>query len=247
VSPVKYELGFYIPGDGILHSDRRENLKTTLISNVLSSLHVQGSWLLGVISRHVCILEALRLILTTTQSQAVQLAHSLMLLVKYELQSLGSHSGCPGVETGASLVWNLSWPERHRIRISSSTFVFPATHSFHQLLYNHHHHHAWPRAGTIGQRMASVQVYLVGIPTPIRLFIWNIIYLHVSLWHSFPPMSDVINIFIYYLKRPLNCPTWAVPYKLTKNHSKKKKKKTFPQNILGISFDRNAETNVRIT
>jgi hypothetical protein len=26
VSPVKYELGFYIPEDGILHSYRRENL-----------------------------------------------------------------------------------------------------------------------------------------------------------------------------------------------------------------------------
>jgi hypothetical protein len=27
VSPVKYELGFCIPKDAILHSDRRENLK----------------------------------------------------------------------------------------------------------------------------------------------------------------------------------------------------------------------------
>jgi hypothetical protein len=27
VSPVKYELGSYIPEDGILHSDRRGNLK----------------------------------------------------------------------------------------------------------------------------------------------------------------------------------------------------------------------------
>jgi hypothetical protein len=27
VSPVKYELGFYISEDGILHSHRRENLK----------------------------------------------------------------------------------------------------------------------------------------------------------------------------------------------------------------------------
>jgi hypothetical protein len=27
VSPVKYELGFYIPEDGIRHSHRRENLK----------------------------------------------------------------------------------------------------------------------------------------------------------------------------------------------------------------------------
>jgi hypothetical protein len=27
VSPVKYELGFYIPEDAILHSDRREHLK----------------------------------------------------------------------------------------------------------------------------------------------------------------------------------------------------------------------------
>jgi hypothetical protein len=28
VSPVKYELCFYIPEDGILHSDRREHLKS---------------------------------------------------------------------------------------------------------------------------------------------------------------------------------------------------------------------------
>jgi hypothetical protein len=28
VSPVKYELGVYIPEDGILHSHRRENLKS---------------------------------------------------------------------------------------------------------------------------------------------------------------------------------------------------------------------------
>jgi hypothetical protein len=28
VSPVKYELGLYIPEDDILHSHRRENLKS---------------------------------------------------------------------------------------------------------------------------------------------------------------------------------------------------------------------------
>jgi hypothetical protein len=28
VSPVKYELGYYIPDDDILHSRRRENLKS---------------------------------------------------------------------------------------------------------------------------------------------------------------------------------------------------------------------------
>jgi hypothetical protein len=28
VSPVRYELGFYIPEDGILHSHRREELKS---------------------------------------------------------------------------------------------------------------------------------------------------------------------------------------------------------------------------
>jgi hypothetical protein len=28
VSPVKYELGFYIPEDGILHTHRSENLKS---------------------------------------------------------------------------------------------------------------------------------------------------------------------------------------------------------------------------
>jgi hypothetical protein len=31
VSPLKYELGFYTPDDGILHSHRRENLKAYIV------------------------------------------------------------------------------------------------------------------------------------------------------------------------------------------------------------------------
>jgi hypothetical protein len=31
VSPVKYELGFYIPGDDNLHRHRRENLKYYIV------------------------------------------------------------------------------------------------------------------------------------------------------------------------------------------------------------------------
>jgi hypothetical protein len=30
VSPLKYELGFYIPEDDILHSHRRENLRSDI-------------------------------------------------------------------------------------------------------------------------------------------------------------------------------------------------------------------------
>jgi hypothetical protein len=33
VSPLRYELGFYIPEDGILQSHRRENLKTYIVRN----------------------------------------------------------------------------------------------------------------------------------------------------------------------------------------------------------------------
>jgi hypothetical protein len=32
MSPVKYELGGYIPEDGILHSHRRENLKSNSVN-----------------------------------------------------------------------------------------------------------------------------------------------------------------------------------------------------------------------
>jgi hypothetical protein len=32
MSPVKYELGFYITEDDILHSHRRENLKSYMVS-----------------------------------------------------------------------------------------------------------------------------------------------------------------------------------------------------------------------
>jgi hypothetical protein len=38
VSSVKYELGFYIPGDGILHSHRRDNLKYYFLLVISSSL-----------------------------------------------------------------------------------------------------------------------------------------------------------------------------------------------------------------
>jgi hypothetical protein len=31
VSPVRYELGFYIPEDDIFHSHRRENLKSYML------------------------------------------------------------------------------------------------------------------------------------------------------------------------------------------------------------------------
>jgi hypothetical protein len=43
VSPVKYELGFYISEDGILHSDRRENLKSYNCNGILlQNLYVRG-------------------------------------------------------------------------------------------------------------------------------------------------------------------------------------------------------------
>jgi hypothetical protein len=35
VSPVKYEQGFYIPEDDILHSHRRENLKSYIFTRDL--------------------------------------------------------------------------------------------------------------------------------------------------------------------------------------------------------------------
>jgi hypothetical protein len=34
VSPVKYEMGFYIPEDGILHSHCRENLKSYIVGRL---------------------------------------------------------------------------------------------------------------------------------------------------------------------------------------------------------------------
>jgi hypothetical protein len=37
VSPVKYELGFYIPEDAILHSHRRENLKSYIFQESLEN------------------------------------------------------------------------------------------------------------------------------------------------------------------------------------------------------------------
>jgi hypothetical protein len=51
VSPVRYELGFYIPEDGILHSHRSENLnlsllipdiRTQLLQNTCPQIHVSN-------------------------------------------------------------------------------------------------------------------------------------------------------------------------------------------------------------
>jgi hypothetical protein len=42
VSPVKYELGFYIPADDILHSDCREGLKSCKLCNVERPHTAQG-------------------------------------------------------------------------------------------------------------------------------------------------------------------------------------------------------------
>jgi adenylyl- and sulfurtransferase ThiI len=39
---VKYKIGFYIPEDGILHSHRRENLKTYTSSVVIRPLNTIG-------------------------------------------------------------------------------------------------------------------------------------------------------------------------------------------------------------
>jgi hypothetical protein len=39
VSPVKYELGFYIPEDDILHSNRREHLKCYILLLTVAVSH----------------------------------------------------------------------------------------------------------------------------------------------------------------------------------------------------------------
>jgi hypothetical protein len=49
MSPVKYELGFYIPEDDILHSHRRENLKSYnldfALTEVEEALREQFTWM----------------------------------------------------------------------------------------------------------------------------------------------------------------------------------------------------------
>jgi hypothetical protein len=40
MSPVKYELGLYIPEEDILHSHRRENLRSYIINRIISLLRV---------------------------------------------------------------------------------------------------------------------------------------------------------------------------------------------------------------
>jgi hypothetical protein len=39
VSPVKYELGFYIPEDDILHSHRREKLKSYTVRHTRENFY----------------------------------------------------------------------------------------------------------------------------------------------------------------------------------------------------------------
>jgi hypothetical protein len=50
MSLVKYELGFYIPEDGILHSDRRENPRSSIFlvpvrPDIISTASPRELWL----------------------------------------------------------------------------------------------------------------------------------------------------------------------------------------------------------
>jgi hypothetical protein len=56
VSPVKYELGFYIPEDGILHSDRHEHLKPYTVPFFIIQLVQYNNCLILVLhsNRSVC-------------------------------------------------------------------------------------------------------------------------------------------------------------------------------------------------
>jgi hypothetical protein len=56
VSPVKYELGFYIPEDNILHSHRRENLKS-YASMLLQEIPLFNSF--SFVPKNIWILRAL--------------------------------------------------------------------------------------------------------------------------------------------------------------------------------------------
>jgi hypothetical protein len=49
VSPVKYELGFYIPEEDILHSHRRENLKS--YDSYFRSNEMRASWFCKLLTR----------------------------------------------------------------------------------------------------------------------------------------------------------------------------------------------------
>jgi hypothetical protein len=56
VSPVRYELGLYIPEDDIPHSHRRENLKSYFHGrcpplNILKECDVSGTGYFGIVHR----------------------------------------------------------------------------------------------------------------------------------------------------------------------------------------------------
>jgi hypothetical protein len=53
VSPVKYELGFHIPEDGILHSDRRDNLKSYIFSASCEACRAVGQVPRSTVPRYV--------------------------------------------------------------------------------------------------------------------------------------------------------------------------------------------------
>jgi hypothetical protein len=48
VSPVKYELGFYIPDDSILLSHRLENLKSYM-DRLVFTIELLGFWILSIV------------------------------------------------------------------------------------------------------------------------------------------------------------------------------------------------------
>jgi hypothetical protein len=71
VSPVKYELGFYIPEDDILHSHCRENLKSYLQISVWIVLSVVWCDAVSVATSNDCYFVTITITDTSTEAEFV--------------------------------------------------------------------------------------------------------------------------------------------------------------------------------
>jgi hypothetical protein len=97
VSPVKYKLGFYIPEDDILHSHRRENLKSYIL-NLSYFLHLFPNINAVLTLTYKCMSYVMNVVLTNKRRIRSQLEIS-SAMICLDVRSCLRRVACRGLST----------------------------------------------------------------------------------------------------------------------------------------------------
>jgi hypothetical protein len=131
VSPVRYELGFYIPEDGILHSHRREHLKSLNSSVVCASPRLSTKS--GPISDPLCF--------------------PVSLVAIHNLQNLSDSSARTVSLTHSTNIIYIQKSNANPVTGRGGSCVFPVRYE--------HHLHINTKATTVNRPWRQVRVFLV--------------------------------------------------------------------------------------